>query len=116
MSAVLKHPMSLADFLDWEGRQEGKYEFDGFQPVAMTGRSFEHGVIQANLIREIGNWLRGGPCRIIGSDVKISAAGSIRYPDAFVVCSPVSRGTFVVTDPVIVFESVEPKHRLHRLL
>ncbi len=33
----------------------------------------------------------------------------IRYPDAFVVCSPVPRGTFVVTDPVIVFEVLSPR-------
>ena len=100
--------MSLAAFLDWEARQAFKYEFDGIQPVAMTGGSFEHGAIQANIIREIGNRLQGGPCRIIGSEVKIAAAGSIRYPDAFVVCTPVPRGTFVITDPLIVFEILSP--------
>ena len=36
MSAVLQRPMTLAEFLDWEERQELRYEFDGFQPVAMT--------------------------------------------------------------------------------
>jgi len=35
MSAVLK-PMTLGAFLDRESQQELKYEFDGFQPVAMT--------------------------------------------------------------------------------
>jgi Uma2 family endonuclease len=28
----------------------------------------------------------------------------IRYPDAFVVCSPVARGATVITDPTVVFE------------
>jgi hypothetical protein len=37
MSTALKEPMSLEVFLDWESRQEFNYEFDGFQPVAMTG-------------------------------------------------------------------------------
>jgi len=41
MSAVLK-PMTLEGFLDWESQQELKYEFDGFQPVAMTGVSAAH--------------------------------------------------------------------------
>ena len=36
MSAVLQRPMALAEFLDWEERQELRYEFDGFQPVAVT--------------------------------------------------------------------------------
>jgi Uma2 family endonuclease len=30
----------------------------------------------------------------------------IRYPDAFVVCSPRERGRTVITDPVIVFEII----------
>jgi hypothetical protein len=30
-------PMTGEEFLAWEVRQEGRYEFDGFPPVAMTG-------------------------------------------------------------------------------
>ncbi len=37
MSIALEKPMTLAEFLDWEERQELRYEFDGFQPLAMTG-------------------------------------------------------------------------------
>jgi Uma2 family endonuclease len=40
--------------------------------------------------------------------VKLSVAGSIRYPDAFVVCSPVGSRATIVTDPVVVFEIVSP--------
>ena len=35
MKIALRRPMSLAEFLAWEKRQELRYEFDGFQPVAM---------------------------------------------------------------------------------
>ena len=107
MSAV-REPMSLDAFLAWESRQEVKYEFDGFQPVAMTGGTSEHAAIQVNLIRALGNRLRGGPCRVFGSELKIAVAGSIRYPDGFIVCSKVPRGTLVVSDPVIVFEILSP--------
>lgn len=100
--------MSLEAFLDWESLQELKYEFDGFQPVAMTGGSAEHAAIQGNLMFAIGARLLGGPCRMYGSDLKIAVAGSIRYPDAFVVCTPVPRGAQVVSDPVIVFEILSP--------
>jgi Uma2 family endonuclease len=48
--------------------------------------------------------LAGKPCRAHGSDLKIQAGHSIRYPDVFIVCSPLPRGTRVVTDPVVVFE------------
>jgi Uma2 family endonuclease len=108
MSAAMKPRMDLEAFLEWESRQEFKYEFDGFQPVAMAGVSSEHAAIQANLMLAVGSRLRGGPCRIFGSDLKIAAAGSIRYPDAFVVCTPVPRGTLVVENPVVVFEILSP--------
>jgi Uma2 family endonuclease len=108
MNVALRRPMSLAEFLDWEERQELRYEFDGFQSVAMTGVTVEQGLIQANIIRQLGNRLFGNPCRVLGSHVKIAVAGSIRYPDAFVVCSPTARGATVVTDPVVVFEVLSP--------
>jgi Uma2 family endonuclease len=105
MSAVLKAPMTVAAFLDWENRQEVKYEFDGFQPVAMTGGTWNHAAIQRNLVGLLHARLRDHRCSAIGSELKIQVGHSIRHPDAFVVCSPPPPGsTLVVTDPVIVFE------------
>ena len=37
MNGALRKSMTVAQFLAWEERQELRYEFDGFQPVAMTG-------------------------------------------------------------------------------
>jgi Uma2 family endonuclease len=108
MSAALQAPMSVADFLDWEQRQPTKYEFDGVHPVAMTGVSLEHSTIQGNIMRAAGSRLRGGPCRIHGSDFKVLVAGSIRYPDALVVCSPQHPGGYVATEPVVIFEIASP--------
>ncbi len=104
MSAALNSYMTFDCFLDWEERQPVKYEFDGFSPVAMVGVTSEHSTMQGNLLRHLGNGLVGKSCRAHGSDLKIQAWHSIRYPDAFVVCSPLPHGTRVVTDPVIVFE------------
>jgi len=98
----------MDEFLDWENRQELRYEFDGFAPVAMTGGTVEHNQIQANLIIALGVRLRGGPCRVFTSHMKIAVAGSIRYPDAFVVCKASPRGALVVTDPVVIFEVSSP--------
>ena len=96
--------MTVDEFLNWENQQELKYEFDGFAPVAMTGGTQEHALIQINLTTALRVRLRGGPCRVVGSELKISVAGSIRYPDAYVYCSEPPRGTLVVTEPVVVFE------------
>ncbi len=46
--------------------------------------------------------------KLYTSDLKIRVAGSIRYPDAFVVCTPVPRDATVVDDPVVVFEVLSP--------
>jgi Uma2 family endonuclease len=100
--------MSLQEFLAWEERQDLRYEFDGFQPRAMTGGTSEHSTIQRNLITALTTRLRGRPCQPHGSELKILVAGSIRYPDAFVLCSPLARGTTVVEDPVVVFEILSP--------
>jgi Uma2 family endonuclease len=100
--------MTLDEFLAWEERQELRYEFDGFATVAMTGGSLEHSAIERNLIAALANRLRGRPCQAYTSNLKIQAAGSIRYPDAFVVCSPQARRTMVVSDPVVVFEILSP--------
>jgi Uma2 family endonuclease len=108
MSSALRKLMTLEEFLAWEEREELRWEFDGFAPVATTGGTVEQGLIQTNLIGELGNRLRGGPWRVLGSHVKIAVAGSIRYPDAFVVCTPAPRGATVITDPVVVFEVLSP--------
>lgn len=100
--------MSLDAFLDWEERQPVRYEFDGFQPVAMIGGTVEQGLIQANIIRQVGNRLSGTPCRVLGSHVKVLAAGSVRYPDAFIVCGPTQRGAVIVDDPVVIFAMLSP--------
>ena len=108
MDVAPRRPMTVAEFLDWEERQPTKYEFDGLRPVGMVGVTVEHSSVQANLLAGLTNQLRGKPCRAHGSDVKIRVAGRIRYPDALVVCTPVPRGTTVVSEPVVVFEILSP--------
>jgi len=71
----------------------------------MAGGTAAHAAIQRNLIVALGKGLRGKPCQPYGSDLKIAvAARPIRYPDAFVVCTPVPPRATVVSDPVVIFE------------
>lgn len=104
MNVALRRSMTMAEFLAWESRQELRHEFDGVQPVAMTGGTAAHSDIQRNLAISIGGRLRGTPCRFYGSDLKVQVAGSIRYPDGQVVCAPLPRGATLVHDPVVIFE------------
>lgn len=106
MNVALRKSMSLADFLVWEERQELRYEFDGFQPVAMTGGTVGHDQITFNLRRVLESRLAGKPCRPCGPNVKIIAAGRVRYPDVLVTCSPVTNDATIIDHPVVVFEVV----------
>ncbi|MGA3401612.1 MAG: Uma2 family endonuclease, partial [Acetobacteraceae bacterium] len=106
MNVALRKPVSLADFLAWEERQELRYEFDGLQPVAMTGGTFAHDQITFNLRKALDARLRGKPCRPAGPNVKILTPGKARYPDGFVTCTPIKSDATVIDDPVVVFEVV----------
>lgn len=106
MNVALRKPMSLAEFLAWEERQELRYEFDGFRPIAMTGGTVAHDQLTYNLRRALDARLAGKPCRPFGPNVKIVAAGKVRYPDVLVTCSPVSGNATIVDDPVVVFEVI----------
>jgi Uma2 family endonuclease len=109
MSATVRHRiMSIEDFLAWEARQETKYEFDGFEPVAMVGGSFAHALIQQNLALSVGNRLRGGPCRFLGSDLKVVTGSRARYPDGQILCGALDSEARFSTVPVVLFEVTSP--------
>jgi Uma2 family endonuclease len=73
--------MTVDEFLACERRQEPRYEFDGFKPVAMTGGTLNHSVIATRLVTLVEARLWPG-CRIYRGDVKIITAGRVRCPDA----------------------------------
>ena len=104
MNAPLAHPLTMEQFLNWEERQELRYEFDGLGVRAMTGGTSAHAKIMLQLHRALGNHLEGKPCSPFGSALKLKLADSVRYPDAFVNCTPVAPDATFVADPVVVFE------------
>src|SRR5689334_17262704 len=108
MSIALQKPMTLVEFLDWEERQELRYEFDGFQPLAMTGGTLRHEAIGGTLRSLLHQRLRGNPCRPWGPNSKIEVQGRIRYPDASVNCTHGRPGDTIVPAPVVVFEILSP--------
>ena len=104
MNYARRLPMSSADFLEWEERQDVAWEFNGFQPIAMTGGTDAHSAIQVNLILALGSRLRGKPCFVRGATLKVEIGSKYRYPDAFVSCTPVSPRAKITADPVVIFE------------
>ncbi len=55
MNAPLRKPWTQEEFLSWAEVQETRYEFDGFQPVAMTGGNLDHSRIFGNVFTGLEN-------------------------------------------------------------
>ena len=108
MNVALRKPMTREEFFLWAEVQEGRYEFDGFQPVAMTGGTNNHGLIVVNIISELRSSLKGKTCRVLPAESGgIATSGeNTRYPDASVTCSPVQGQDRLIPNPVVVFEVV----------
>ncbi|HSU04035.1 MAG TPA: Uma2 family endonuclease [Acetobacteraceae bacterium] len=109
MSATLK-PLTLDEFLEWERAQPERYEFDGIQPVAMTGGSRDHARIGTRLVIALGS-RAGPPCEVFGPELKVLTTGRSRYPDATVVCTQ-SDDTSDTVEPTVVFEVLSPSTAL----
>ena len=80
--------MSVAAYLALEqDSEEIRYEYIDGYAYLLAGGTPAHALIAANLIAEIKPQLRGGPCRVYTSDVKVRLSSSrYVYPDVVVSC------------------------------
>jgi Uma2 family endonuclease len=107
--AVRLHHYDFADYLAIEEVARVKHEYLDGEIYAMAGGTPEHAALAAAVTAAIGEQLRGGPCRVYSSDlrVRIRATGLATYPDVSVICGPSERdpdsATHVV-NPRVVFE------------
>ena len=108
-NALHKPRMTRDAFFGWAQAQNTRYEFDGFQPVAMTGGSPNHNRISLNIHVALRSRLRGSGCEPLGPDTGVATIGdTVRYPDALVTCGKFSGTAAVVPGVVIVFEVLSP--------
>jgi len=107
-------PWSLGEFLEWEARQDGRYELISGQPRLMTGRSQAHSTIIANIVRSLGNSLLNSPCRPSGDNLRvpIPGTGNSRYPDAVVDCGELDPTAIDASEPTVVFEVLSKSNSL----
>lgn len=109
MSIALRKIMTQQEFFDWAETQDARYEFDGFQPVAMTGGTLGHSSVIRNINRQLANRLAGSGCEPLGPDAGVATVGdTVRYPDAVVTCTKFNARDRLVPNPVIVVEVVSP--------
>ena len=101
--------MSPDEFLDWAEAQEERYEFDGEQPVLMTGGTLSHNRLVVRLLSLMSGMLTGGRFEVTGPDTGVGTIGRrIRYPDALILPVGLPGGTRVVIGAIAVFEVISP--------
>lgn len=107
MSTALKK-ISVQEYLTRERAASFKSEYFEGEIFAMAGGSPQHSLIAANFIREAGNALKGKPCAVFSSDlrVRVQPTGLYTYPDASIVCGELEfddeRQDTVINPTVIV--------------
>ncbi|MBV9681327.1 MAG: Uma2 family endonuclease [Solirubrobacterales bacterium] len=102
MNVVVRPGVSLAEFLSWERDQPQRFEFDGIQPVPMTGGNVAHARLIRRLVEALGRLLPVGYEAFPG-DLKVLTPGRARYPDVLVLRGDPAPAADTV-EPVAVFE------------
>lgn len=94
-------------YLAWEAEQFERHEYLNGEVFLMTGTTTAHNLIAGNLAFALKQALRGQPCRVFMSDVKlrVETANCFFYPDVMVTCSARDRGESKMQfEPTVVVE------------
>ncbi len=108
--------MELSEFLRWNAGDGLRYELVDGEPRAMAPTANNHGYLQGELGRLIGNHLRarGSPCDVVsnpGVVPRLLSARNFRIPDLGVICSGLQPGQRSLDDPLLLVEVLSPSNR-----
>ncbi len=90
-----------------------KHEWVNGVAYAMSGGSPRHASVCTNVVLAFGRRLAGGPCRPVGSDLRIhvEATGGSFYPDVSVLCGQYAYADadrHALTNPTVLVEVLSP--------
>jgi Uma2 family endonuclease len=111
MSALPRDVWSADDYLAFERASQEKHEFVDGQVYLMTGASRRHNLIVVNLVITLGGQLRGGPCEMYASDMRLRVGRDFFYPDLSMVCDEpqFADDTFdTLLNPALIIEVLSP--------
>jgi Uma2 family endonuclease len=122
---VNDEPVSAEEYLEWERKQEERFEYvDGWIIAlhavrsekdidTMTGPTLEHNLIVSNLNGELRDRLRDDECRAVAPAprVAILPLDSRLYPDLLILCDTpeIENGhRDTITNPQVIVEALSP--------
>jgi Uma2 family endonuclease len=104
--------VTVDDYLAAEEQSEVRHEYLGGLVYAMAGETRAHNQIVQNLLAHIRPHLKGGPCRLYFSDIRVNF--DLRddqyfyYPDIVVTCDPRDTHPRFVHHPRLLIEVLSP--------
>src|SRR5664279_3651773 len=106
------------EYLDIERKSEIRSEYIDGQMVAMSGGSERHALIAINLQGEIWSQMKGRPCKVYPSDmrVKVSPTGMYTYPDVSALCGKAEfedGHTDTLLNPTVIIEVLSDSTELY---
>lgn len=121
MSVVKKlEYISVDDYLRLEERGEERHEYVKGVVYAMVGGTARHNMITNAISSSLREHLKGTPCTVFMSDMKVQVGSVFYYPDVMAVCEHVDPDSLYQTQPVLLVEvlsgSTESKDRLEKLV
>jgi Uma2 family endonuclease len=106
---------SVEEYLRLEGDSAERHEFRDGQIVAVSGGTEPHSLIIANVVGALWGRLRGGPCRVYESNLRLRIPRKplYCYPDASIVCGPAQYDPqgpqrTTILNPRIIIEVLSP--------
>lgn len=108
--------VSWEEYLGYDAASATKNEYFDGQILAMAGGSEEHALLSMNMGVALAVALRGRPCRVYSSDlrVRVVATGLGTYPDVTVVCGATDRDRDTVLNPIAIVEVLSPSESYDR--
>lgn len=110
-----KHRYTVSEYLQYEQEALERHEYRNGEIIAMAGGTYNHSLIVANTIRELGIALKGKPCRVLDSNLRIRSrrVPLFTYPDISVVCGepqfdPDDRSGQTIINPRVLIEVLSP--------
>ena len=109
MAHAAERRITVAEFLDWEDGTDTRYELIDGRPVAMAPVAAIHSIIVVNLGFELKSRLKapcyaGGEAGVVGPD----RDDTFYEADIVLSCTPITAGTKVIPNPLVVIEVLSP--------
>jgi Uma2 family endonuclease len=110
-----QHSFSFDEYAEVAELSSNRVEFWEGAILDMTGGSPRHSAICSNVLRVLGNQLRGKPCRVFDANLRVRsiAANRATYADATIVCGalqldPGDKTRHTVLNPSVLIEVQSP--------